>query len=93
MKVSIWYIEPCPMFGGYFYCVLYRSVLYRRFHCSTNLRVPSWLSGPPTYAVIFSLEVKELDWRHHKVIFTGIRIDIGIKGPLLGFSNNRKEYC
>ncbi len=19
-KVSIWYIEPCPLFGGYFYC-------------------------------------------------------------------------
>ncbi len=34
-KVSIWYIEPCPLFGGYFYCVLYWSVLYQRFHCST----------------------------------------------------------
>ena len=22
-KVSIWYIETCPLFGGYFYCVPY----------------------------------------------------------------------
>ncbi len=22
-KVSIWYIEPCPLFRGYFYCVLF----------------------------------------------------------------------
>ncbi len=26
-KVSIWYTEPCPLFGGYFYCVPY-SLLY-----------------------------------------------------------------
>ncbi len=31
-KVSIWYIEPCPLLF-LLWSVLYRSVLYLRFHC------------------------------------------------------------
>ncbi len=37
MKVSIWYIETCPLFGGYFLfsiVSLILSVLYWKFHCS-----------------------------------------------------------
>ncbi len=39
MKVSIWCIETCPLFGDYFYCVPYSECLLSEIPLYSNVRI------------------------------------------------------